>query len=80
MGPVLLGRAPIARAPERAGELLGTALAFRAAVITASAIPVGLLTLALGYGVRTTWLFVLLFLASSSLVRGEWLRDGVPGG
>ena len=53
----------IARAPERAGELLGTALAFRAAVVTASAIPVGLLTLALGYGVRTTWLFVLLFLA-----------------
>jgi O-antigen/teichoic acid export membrane protein len=52
-----------ARAPERAGELLGSALAFRVAVVTASAIPVGLLTLALGYGVRTTWLFVLLFLA-----------------
>jgi len=56
-----------ARAPERSGELLGTALAFRVAIATAATIPVGLLTLALGYGVRTTWLLVLLFLASIPL-------------
>ena len=56
-----------ARAPERAGELLGTALAFRVAIATAATIPVGLLTLALGYGVRTTWLLVLMFLASIPL-------------
>ena len=56
-----------ARAPERAGELLGTALAFRVAIATASTIPVGLLTLALGYGEHTTWLFVLLFLANTPL-------------
>jgi O-antigen/teichoic acid export membrane protein len=56
-----------ARAPERAGELLGTALAFRVAIAIASTIPVGLLTLALGYGVHTTWLFVLLFLANAPL-------------
>lgn len=55
------------RAPERAGELLGTALAFRVVIATASTIPVGLLTLALGYGVRTTWLFILLFLANIPL-------------
>lgn len=55
------------QAPERAGELLGTALAFRVAIATASTVPVGLLTLALGYGVRTTWLFILLFLANIPL-------------
>ena len=56
-----------ARAPERAGSLLGSALAFRLALSTVAAIPVGLLTLAFGYGVRTTWLFVLLFLANIPL-------------
>ena len=56
-----------ARAPHRAGELLGTALAFRVAIATAATVPVGLLTLALGYGVRTTWLLVLMFLASIPL-------------
>jgi O-antigen/teichoic acid export membrane protein len=56
-----------ARTPARAGELLGTALAFRVFVVTVSAIPVGLLTLALGYEVRTTGLFVVLFLANLPL-------------
>jgi O-antigen/teichoic acid export membrane protein len=56
-----------AREPARAGELLGTALALRAALAAASIIPVALLTLALGYDLRTTWLFVLLFLATTPL-------------
>jgi O-antigen/teichoic acid export membrane protein len=56
-----------ARAPARGGELQGTALAFRLGVSLAAALPVGLLTYALGYGVRTTWLFVLLFLANIPL-------------
>jgi O-antigen/teichoic acid export membrane protein len=56
-----------ARAPERAGELLGTALAFRVAIATAATIPIGLLTLALGYGARTTWLLVLMSLAGIPL-------------
>jgi len=56
-----------ARAPERAGELLGTALAFRVAIAAVSTIPLGLLALALGYGARTTWLLVLLVLASVPL-------------
>jgi O-antigen/teichoic acid export membrane protein len=53
-----------ARAPERGGELLGTALAFRVAVSIAAVIPLGLLTLALGYGQRMTWLLGLLVLAN----------------
>ena len=56
-----------ARSPERAGELLGTALAFRLAISTVAAIPIGLVTLALGYGAATTWLFVLLFVANTPL-------------
>jgi len=56
-----------AREPQRAGELLGTALAFRVAIATVATIPIGLLTLALGYGVRTTWLLVLMYLASLPL-------------
>jgi O-antigen/teichoic acid export membrane protein len=56
-----------ARTPERTGELVGTALAFRVAIAITATIPVGLLTLALGYGVRTTWLLVLMFLASIPL-------------
>jgi O-antigen/teichoic acid export membrane protein len=56
-----------ARTPERIGEMLGTALAFRVAIAAVATLPVGLLTLVLGYGVRTTWLLVLLFLASIPL-------------
>jgi O-antigen/teichoic acid export membrane protein len=56
-----------ARAPQRVGELLGTALAFRVAIALAATVPVGLVTLALGYGVRTTWLLVLIFLANIPL-------------
>lgn len=56
-----------ARFPERAGELLGTALAFRLAIVAIAAVPVGLVTLALGYSVETTGLFVLLFLANTPL-------------
>jgi O-antigen/teichoic acid export membrane protein len=56
-----------ARAPERAGELLGTALACRVGLVAVATVPVGVLTLALGYGVRTTGLFVLLFLANVPL-------------
>lgn len=56
-----------ARSPDRAGELLGTALAFRLAIVAIAVVPVGLLTFALGYDVGTTWLFVLLFLANTPL-------------
>lgn len=56
-----------ARTPERAGELLGSALAFRVAIAALAAIPLALLTLALGYDVATTWLFMLLFLANVPL-------------
>jgi O-antigen/teichoic acid export membrane protein len=61
--PLLVVR-ETARTPARSGQLLGTALALRVAFAIAAAIPAGLVTLALGYGARTTWLFVLLFLAS----------------
>jgi O-antigen/teichoic acid export membrane protein len=53
-----------ARTPERGGELLGTALAFRLAVSIVATIPLGVLTLTLGYGLGTTGLLVLLFLAN----------------
>jgi O-antigen/teichoic acid export membrane protein len=56
-----------ARTPGRAGELLGSALAFRLAVAAVATIPVGLLTVAFGYDTATTWLFVLLFLANVPL-------------
>lgn len=61
--PLLVVR-ETARTPARSGQLLGTALALRVAFAITAAIPAGLVTLALGYGARTTWLFVLLFLAS----------------
>jgi O-antigen/teichoic acid export membrane protein len=56
-----------ARVPARAGEFLGTALVFRLAIVAAAAMPLGLGTRALGYDSRTTWLFVLLFVATTPL-------------
>jgi O-antigen/teichoic acid export membrane protein len=57
----------VATEPLRAGELLGTALALRAGLAVAVAIPAGLIAWALGYGGRTSWLLVLLILASLPL-------------
>src|SRR5262245_58572056 len=56
-----------AREPQRAGSLLGTALALRAAFAIVVTVPAGLVAWALGYGPRTTWLSVLLILASLPL-------------
>jgi len=61
--PLLVVR-ETAREPARSGELLGTALALRVAIVMIAVIPSGLVTAALGYGPRTTWLFVLLFLTN----------------
>jgi O-antigen/teichoic acid export membrane protein len=57
----------IARTPSRSGELLGTALALRAAFTAALAALAGLAAMALGYDARTRWLAVLLILASLPL-------------
>ena len=57
----------VATEPLRAGELLGTALALRAGLAFAVAIPAGLIAWALGYGGRTSWLLVLLILAGLPL-------------
>jgi O-antigen/teichoic acid export membrane protein len=56
-----------ARAPARSGELLGTALVFRLALALVTTVPAALVTVALGYERRTTWLFVLIFLAGLPL-------------
>jgi O-antigen/teichoic acid export membrane protein len=56
-----------AREPLRAGDLLGTALALRAAFAIVVAAPAGFVAWALGYGPRTTGLAVLLILASLPL-------------
>ena len=56
-----------ARAPGRSGELLGAALALRAAMAVAVILPAGLIAWGLGYGARTTWLSVLFILASLPL-------------
>ena len=56
-----------ARAPLRSGELLGTALALRAAFAIVVIVPAGAIAWALGYGAHTTWLAVLLILASLPL-------------
>jgi len=53
-----------AREPVRTGELLGTALVLRVAFSIAAVIPAGLVSWALGYSLRTTWLFVVLFVAN----------------
>jgi O-antigen/teichoic acid export membrane protein len=52
-----------AREPPRSGELLGSALALRAAFTLAVTVPAGLATWALGYGARTTGLAVALMVA-----------------
>jgi O-antigen/teichoic acid export membrane protein len=56
-----------ARAPLRSGELLGAALALRAAFAMVVLLPAGLVAWGLGYGARTAWLAVLLILASLPL-------------
>jgi O-antigen/teichoic acid export membrane protein len=53
-----------ARDPSRSGELLGTALVLRTAFTLLVTVPAGLVAWSLGYGSRTTWLAVLLILAS----------------
>jgi O-antigen/teichoic acid export membrane protein len=57
----------VAREPLRSGDLLGTALALRAAFALVATILAGLIAWALGYGARTTWLSVFLILASLPL-------------
>ncbi len=57
----------VAREVRRSGELLGTALALRAAFAMVVTVPAGLMAWALGYGARTTWLSVFLILASLPL-------------
>ena len=56
-----------ARDPLRSGELLGTALALRAAFAIAVIVPAGLVAWALGYGAHTTGLAMLLILAGVPL-------------
>jgi O-antigen/teichoic acid export membrane protein len=48
----------VARHPERGSQLLGTALALRAAGAALVAVPTGLVTWALGYPARTCWFSV----------------------
>jgi O-antigen/teichoic acid export membrane protein len=48
----------VARSPERGSQLLGTALALRAAGAALVAVPTGLVTWALGYDERTCWFSV----------------------
>jgi len=63
-GQPLLVIREAARAPARAGELLGTALVLRVAFALAVTVPAGLAGWALGYGRRTTTLSVLLILGT----------------
>lgn len=62
-GQPLLVIREVATAPQRSGELLGTALALRVALAVGLTVPAGLGAWALGYGPRTTWLAVLLIAA-----------------
>jgi O-antigen/teichoic acid export membrane protein len=64
--PLFVTRA-VAREPQRSGDLLGTALALRTAFALAVSVPAGLMAWALGYGARTSWLSVLLILATLPL-------------
>lgn len=57
----------VAREPLRSGELLGTALALRAAFAVVVTIPAGLTAWALGFDVRTIWFSVFLVLANLPL-------------
>jgi O-antigen/teichoic acid export membrane protein len=56
-----------ARDPLGSGDLLGAALALRVAFAVVVMLPAGLIAWGLGYGARTTWLSVLLILASVPL-------------
>ena len=68
MGPAATSSSATWReSPLRSGELLGTALALRAALAIVVTIPAGLIAWALGYGARTTWLSVFLILAALPL-------------
>src|SRR5262249_7109354 len=58
----------VARDPLRSDKLLGTALALRVAFAVVVAVPAGLVAWALGYRSRTTWLSVLLIIASPPLL------------
>jgi O-antigen/teichoic acid export membrane protein len=66
-GQALFVTRQVAVAPARSGELLGSALALRAAFTAMVAIPAGLAAWALGYGARTTGLAVFLILSSLPL-------------
>jgi len=57
----------VAIEPGRSGEMLGTALAMRAGLAVAVTAPAGLLAWGLGFGARTTGLFVLLIAGSLPL-------------
>jgi O-antigen/teichoic acid export membrane protein len=70
-GQPLLVIRRVAREPSRSGELLGTALALRAALAAAVLVPAGLIAWVLGYGVRTTGLVVFLILASLPLALAQ---------
>jgi O-antigen/teichoic acid export membrane protein len=52
----------VARRPDKGGDLLGTALAMRAAFAIALALPAALVAWALGYDLRTRW-YSLAFIA-----------------
>ena len=60
--PLFVIRA-VAKEPPRAGDLIGAALALRAALAAAATLPVALIAWALGYGARTTWLSVAMMAA-----------------
>jgi O-antigen/teichoic acid export membrane protein len=62
-GQPLLVIREAARAPRRAGELLGTAVVVRVAAAAVVALPVAAISLALGYGRHTTALAVFLIVA-----------------
>jgi len=61
----------VARRPDRAGGLLGTALAMRVAGAALVSVPAGLLAWALGYDARTCWLSVLFIAASLPFFLGQ---------
>lgn len=55
----------VAKAPDRAGDLLGTSLTLRAAGALAVALPVGATSWALGYDPRTCWTSMLFVVCSA---------------
>jgi O-antigen/teichoic acid export membrane protein len=64
--PVVVIR-QLAREPQRSGDLLGTALALRAAFAIVVTVPAALVAWALGYGTHTIWLSAFLIPASLPL-------------